>query len=451
MVVAVIAVFAALSGFIVTSLQRQSPAPGATSLPPTSVLPTIAYTVPPATSLPSPIPPTELADGIQSRVQAARLLDQIGRQVETVRGLAPRAEVPLNFLSEREMTSFLQRLYRESDPEARLQSYVALGLLPDASVSIQVNQTVGAYVTGEEQLYVVTDPSSVDADARVLLLARAYERALQDQYFDLEAVSARARTSDVQLAVAALTEGDGMVLTALYLSQDLKLADWSYLEGLAMQSDLPDYGEELDGVEAWMRLQRFPYQEGRTFVAELFMAGGWEAVNRAYADLPRSTEQVLHPERYLAEEPDAPSDVFVPDLSTALGDEWMPSVRDTLGEFITGLYLEQTLTAQMAWRAADGWDGDTFVTWEHEDGASLRVWRTIWDSSAEAVEFEQALATLVSQRYLPTRPIEPPGGLSGRWWEADSEVVCVYRVARYVTFVSGPDLDALTDVVEALP
>ena len=447
MIVAVIAVFAALSGFVITSLQQQSPTPGATVLPPTSVPPT----VPPATLLPSPAPTMELAEGIQSHVQAARLLDQIGRQVETVRGLAPRAEVPLNFLSEREMTAFLQRIYRESDPEARLQPYVALGLLPDVPVSIQVERTVGAYVFDEGQLYVVTDPADFNADDRVLLLARAYGRALQDQHFDLEAAQARARTSDARLAVAALVEGDGMVLAALYRYQDLSMADWASLEELIIDSELPKYGEELDSTEEWMRLQRFPYREGRVFVAELFATGGWEAVNGAYAGLPRSTEQVLHPERYLVEEPDIPSDVFVPDLGATLGGEWTPGVRDTLGEFITGLYLEQTLTAQMAWQAADGWDGDTFVTWEHKDGDRLRVWRTIWDNTAEAIEFEQALATLIPQRYLPTWPIEPPGGLPGRWWETDSGTVCVYRVARYVTFVSGPDLDTLADVVGALP
>ncbi|MFN2271878.1 MAG: hypothetical protein ACK2US_13645 [Anaerolineae bacterium] len=447
MIVAVIAVFAALSGFIITSLQRQSPTPGVTVLPPTSVLPT----VPPATLLPTSVPTMEPAEGIQSHVQAARLLDQIGRQVETVRGLAPRAEVPLNFLSEREMKSFLQRLYRENDPEAQLQPYVALGLLPDVSISVQVERTVGAYVLDEEQLYVVTDPSDIDADDRVLLLARAYGRALQDQYFDLEAARARARTSDARLAVAALEEGDGVVLAALYRYKDLSTADWVSLEELITGSDLPGYGEELDGIEEWTRLQHFPYREGRVFVAELFAAGGWEAVNDAYAGLPRSTEQVLHPERYLADEPDLPDDVFVPDLGATLGKGWTPGVRDTLGEFIIGLYLEQTLTAQMAWQAADGWDGDTFITWEHEDGDRLLVWRTVWDSTAEATEFEQALATLIPQRYLPTRPIEPPGGLPGRWWETDSGVVCVYRVARYVTFVSAPDLDTLADVVEALP
>jgi hypothetical protein len=281
-------------------------------------------------------------------------------------------------------------------------------------------------------------------------LAHAYGRALQDQHFDLEAAEARARTTDAKLAVAALVEGDGMLLAALYRYEDLMTADWAHLEALVL-AELPGYGEELDGSAAWARLQRFPYQEGRTFAATLFETGGWDGVNHAYADLPRSTEQVLHPERYLAEEPDTPRDVFVPDLSGILGEGWTLRVHDTLGEFVAGVYLEQTLTEQMAWRAADGWDGDTFVTWEHEDGGRVRVWRTIWDSTAEGSEFERALVTLVPQRYLPTRPLEPPGGLPGHWWETDSGVVCVYRVARYVVFVDGPDIDTLAEVVEALP
>lgn len=449
MFILVIAVFAALAGFIVTSLQDQQSPPPVTDVPSILDVPTVA----PATVVPSstPIPTTEqLADDITSRVQAARLLDQIGRQVETVRGLSPRAEVPLNFLSEDEMSSLLQRLYRQRDPEALLLPYITLGLLPDETISIQVGRTAGAYILEEAQLYVVTNPSEINADDRVLVLARAYDRALQDQHFDLEAAEARARSTDAKLAVAALEGGDEMLLMALYRHGDLTAADWAHLEGLAL-AELPSYGEEVDGSQAWARLQRFPYREGRRFAVALFEMAGWNAVNRSYVDLPRSSEQVLHPERYLAEEPDIPSDVFVPDLSGALGEGWVLSVRDTLGEFVAGVYLEQTLTEQMAWQAADGWDGDTFVVWEYEDGGRVRVWRTIWDGTAEAAEFERALVTLVPQRYLPTRPLEPPRGLPGSWWGTDSGVVCVYRVARYVVFADGPDADTLAKVVEALP
>jgi hypothetical protein len=448
MILLVIAVFAALAGFVITSLHDQSSPPPATRA--SSILdePTVAPTA--VTPSPTPIPTTEpLAEGISSRVQAARLLDQIERQVEAVRGLSPRAEVPLNFLDEDEMSALLRRLYRQR-AEASLLPYVGLGLLPDAPVSIRVGPTAGAYVPEEEQLYVVANPSEINADDRVLILARTYDRALQDQHFDLEAASARARSTDARLAVAALEGGDEVLLMALYRYGDPAGADWTHLEAL-VSAELPDYGEPLDESPAWAHVQHFPYREGRRFAAALFEAGGWDAVNRAYADLPRSTEQVLHPERYLAEEPDTPADVFVPNLGGVLGAGWTPGVRDTLGEFVAGVYLEQTLTEQMAWQAAAGWDGDTLVTWEHDDGRRVRVWRTVWDSTAEAAEFERALATLVPQRYLPTRPLEPPRGLPGSWWETESGAICIYRVARHVVLAEGPDGDTLADVVEALP
>jgi len=445
MILLVVIVFAALAGFIVTSLQRQSPSPVAT-LPPTSLPPTPT----PQTPTPSPAP-TEVEEGIWSQVQAARLLDQIERQVETLRGLSPRAEVPLNFLDEQGMSTLLHRLYVERAPEARLLPYTALGLLPDASMSIQTRLAVGVYVPDQEQLYVATGQQAISADDRVLLLAHTYSHVLQDQHFDLQAVRDRATTTDAQLSVEALIEGDATLLTALYHSQDLATADWLRLEDLVLRAEQPSYGEELDGNETWGRLQVFPYREGRQFVEALFQNGGWEVVNRAYVDPPRSTELVLHPERYLAEERDLPTVVFVPELSGTLGVSWTLHLRDTLGEFSLGLYLAQTLPEEAVWPAVEGWDGDTLVVWEHEDGDRVRVWRTIWDTTAEAADFERALVTVVPQRLVLTRPIDPPRGLPGHWWETDAGVVCVYRVARYVTWVDAPDLDTLADVVEALP
>jgi hypothetical protein len=445
MILLVVVVFAALAGFIVTSLQSQSPSPIAT--PPPTLLPPTST---PQTPMPSPAP-TEVGEGIWSQVQAARLLDQIERQVETLRGLSPRAEVPLNFLDERGMSTLLRRLYVERTPEARLLPYAALGLLPDASISIEPRLAVGVYVPDQEQLYVATGEQAIGADDRVLLLAYTYSHVLQDQYFDLQATRDRAATTDARLAVEALIEGDATLLTALYHSQDLATTDWLHVESLVLQAEQPSYGEELDDNETWGRLQVFPYREGRRFVEALFQSGGWEVVNHAYADPPRSTELVLHPERYLAEERDLPTVVFVPELSGTLGVSWTLHLRDTLGEFALGLYLAQTLPEEAVWPAADGWDGDTLVVWEHEDGDRVRVWRTIWDTTAEAAEFERALVTVVPQRFVPTRPVDPPSGLPGRWWGTDAGVVCVYRVARYVTWVDAPDVDTLVDVVEALP
>ncbi len=442
MVIAVTAVFATLAGFVITSIEVWESSPPAVtetfvSLPPTPLL------------TPSLTPSSVPEEGIWSQVQAARLFDQIAHQVETLRGLSPRAEVPLSFLDEREMAALLRQLYAERDPATRLLPYIVLGLLPDLPISIRPHEVAGAYVPEQGQLYVATGRQENRADD-LALLAHAYAHALQDQHFDLGVMEARATTTDAALAVQALVEGDAALLTALYRYEDVAAADWGHVAELILQAEQPSYGEELDRCEAWARLQRFPYQEGRRFADAVFEAGGWEAINRAYANPPRSTKQVLHPERYL-EEPDSPMRVVVPDLGGVLGEGWTLFLQDTMGEFVAGLYLDALLPEETAWQAADGWDGDTFVAWEQEDGSRVLVWRTIWESTVEATEFEHALVALISQRYLPAWPVDAPRGLPGRWWETGSGAVCVSRVARYVTFVYAPDAGALADVVEVLP
>jgi hypothetical protein len=445
MVIAVIVVLAMLAGFVVASLRNLG------SIAPVATLafvspPELASTPPPTSPAPSPTPD----ESIWSQVQAARLFGQIAHQVETQRGLSPHAEVPLSFLDEGEMIALLRRLYTERDPQARLLPYAALGLLPDAPIVLRASQATAIYVPEQAQFYVAASRQESSADAQALL-AHAYIHALQDQYFGLQSVDARAVTTDAKLAVQSLIEGDAMLSTAIYSYQDPAAAEWERLTDLIVQAEQPDYGEALGGSKAWTRLQRFPYWEGRRFVSALFRAGEWRVVNRAYTDLPRSTEQVLHPERYL-DELDSPTRVVVPDLGPVLDEDWTMALQDTLGEFVVGLYLDEMLPEGESWRAADGWDGDTFVVWEHgESGRQVRVWRTVWDSTAEATEVEQAFTALVPQRYLPAWPVEPPAGQLGHWWEIDAGAVHVRRVARYVLFAQAPDLNTLANVVGILP
>jgi hypothetical protein len=159
---------------------------------------------------------------------------------------------------------------------------------------------------------------------------------------------------------------------------------------------------------------------------------------------------VLHPNRYL-EGRLSPPLVVVPDLGPVLGEDWNMRLQDTLGEFVAGLYLDTSLPEDIAWRAADGWDGDTVVVWEHDDGSRVLVWRTIWDSTADAAEFERASASLITHRYVPAWPVDPPRGMTGQWWETERGAVCVFRVARYVTTVQAPDPNALANIVQVLP
>jgi hypothetical protein len=449
LVLLVAVVLALLAGFIITSLQNFERAttlvtPSAGGTPGASPTDTPRPTSPP-TRLTTPMP----NEGIWSQVRAARLFDQIAHQVETNRALSPRAEVPLSFLDEQDMAAMLHELYAKRAPESEVKPYAALDLVPEGPVSFEVRTSAGIYVPEQEQLYVSTDQPEGDGNAQIVL-AHAYAHALQDQHFDLEAMDARTSTIDEELAAEALIAGDATLSTALYRYEDLASADWDALTDLIMEAEHPRYSGQLEASAAWQHLKWFPNREGRAFVRELFEAGGWDAVNRAYTDPPRSTEQILHPARYL-ERRDEPKQVTVPDVGWVLGEAWHEALEETLGELIVGLYLSEELPEEKAWQAAAGWDGDTFVVWERETGRQVVVWRTVWDSSADAREFENGLVTFVEQRYFPVRPVRPPRGIIGHWWEADAGTFHVCRTGRYVLFLRAPDVNTAVNVASLVP
>ena len=74
---------------------------------------------------------------------------------------------------------------------------------------------------------------------------------------------------------------------------------------------------------------------GLQFTAARYQVGGWASVNRAHRQPPRTTEQVLHPEKFAAGEPGETVEVRdVPELEAA-GFERV--AVDTLGELELGV------------------------------------------------------------------------------------------------------------------
>ena len=88
------------------------------------------------------------------------------------------------------------------------------------------------------------------------------------------------------------------------------------------------------GSAGFSLIQFFPYIEGLSFVKDLMSQGGWDAVNQAYTNVPESTEQIIHPEKYRI---DRPTNVTVADRSLS---EWTILVRDTIGDGVIFDVLE---------------------------------------------------------------------------------------------------------------
>ncbi|HEY7513682.1 MAG TPA: hypothetical protein VIC87_04365, partial [Vicinamibacteria bacterium] len=103
-------------------------------------------------------------------------------------------------------------------------------------------------------------------------------------------------------------------------------------------------------------------------------------VRSAWDRRPRSTEQVLHPAKYIADEAPLPVQVGTVKVAGRVINEGV------LGEMLAG-----TLLGEAAGRErATGWGGDAFRVWDLA-GRTLLVWRAAWDTEADAARFAEAL------------------------------------------------------------
>src|SRR3954469_16974496 len=93
----------------------------------------------------------------------------------------------------------------------------------------------------------------------------------------------------------------------------------------------------------------FSYVYGEKFVTRLrSVAGGWKLVNYALrVRPPSSTEQIIHPEKYLVNEKPVPVRLHVP-------RGWRPLAHGTIGEFDTDEVLKLVVSDGAAGDAAAG-------------------------------------------------------------------------------------------------
>jgi hypothetical protein len=339
-------------------------------------------------------------------------LDRIARETAEVRGLPPLGDIDDVFLSKDELMAMMPDLVGEdtdrAEAAAQSRSLAALGLIPDGtdlfdlSVRLLDEQAAGFYDPLTDKMFVLAGD---DTATEEYFYSHEVVHALQDAYLDPNDLMENPPTgnSDADLAELALYEGDAVAASNDYLAKHPALALAILKEP---QSDFPEL-EHAPGASVIDLV--FPYASGLSFVERLRAAGGWDRVNAAYADMPVSTEQILHPEKYL--ERDAPSTVPLPDPQTALGAGWQTVDEDTLGELQISALLANlrsgggfdTRTGQLALpeaarNAAAGWDGDRYALWS--DGTrNVLAWRSVWDTPEDARAFSRALAAFGEHRW----------------------------------------------------
>ncbi len=196
----------------------------------------------------------------------------------------------------------------------------------------------------------------------------------------------------------------------------------------------------------------FPYSQGLEFVAFLHDRGNWAGVNDAYSRLPESTEQILHPLKYLSGE--APVAVVPPQHESVLAGDWRRVISDRLGEWKTYLLLGYgaDLAAQLddstAQVAADGWGGDSYQVYYNEalDQIAL-VAEWAWDTQTDANSFAAAMLDYQAARFRGGSVAHPAGDC----WESNEQVSCIFTSGSRTLWLLAPDQAILNSLLVLYP
>jgi hypothetical protein len=234
-------------------------------------------------------------------------------------------------------------------------------------------------------------------DEQKTTLSHEMSHALADQNFDLLKMQDVAeKDDDRSLALQALIEGEATLVMMLDMERatggtgrDLLDASPALIDfSLSLASAFIPFASSNAFLQAPPILREsmlFPYFKGMVFLLHMTNDSGWGRVNEAFRKPPLSTEQVLHPEKYLREV-DEPTEIVLPPLGDVLGSGWKEVGQNVLGE----LQISILLRMQQGVRAAAGWDGDRYAVFSGPGNKLGMVWYSTWDSDAEAREFASA-------------------------------------------------------------
>ncbi|MFP5264617.1 MAG: hypothetical protein ACLGJB_22245 [Blastocatellia bacterium] len=381
---------------------------------------------------------------------ALNATDEILKTVSRLRELTIKHMVKAGFKSKDEIeASVIRDLDANTPPEefdATQKTLVKLGLvrkdfrLRDFIVKLLREQVAGYYEPKTKEFYLA---AWLPLSDQKKVIAHELVHALQDQHFNLRRFERWPKgDSDAELALHALVEGEATLVMIQYdfeqqgMRLDMtKLGPLTdrLLEGDTNEDD-PKYPVLSSAPNVMRENLQFPYVYGAGFAQAVLKHLSWQGLDRAYEYLPASTEQIMHPERFLAR--DNPVKVDLPDLAAAFGQDWKQSAADVNGEFGYQVILGEFIPKPAARRAATGWGGDRYALYENRaDGAAALVEYTTWDSALEAKEFFDAYAERTEKRYKVGRAAE--AGQGPRVYETAEGLASIELRDKDVLIVEG--------------
>ena len=404
---------------------------------------------------PVPLPATEKAKPeetpFQENTRIVALADRIFAEISQNRGFKVNRPIAKVFVKRKEIETRTLRLSDALNPPGELDSerklLFKLGLIPqEYDLAEYLRQaamlsTISFYDPQTKVLYLADSLEDEREEAILSSLVPDLAYAFQDQHFGVNLEHTRVNgNQDASTARWAVLTGDAF--TAVFnnrlgssASSSVEVRDLRRYFRFLIEERMTD-----DTPQSLIEIGLFSSVSGFSFMQFYLKWNGWETAARLYSDLPLSTEQIMHPERYTGVRDD-PTEVEEQTPPDVLSPSWKRVYSNTLGELVLYLHLKEFISEQQAKWGAQGWDGDRAELFESPDGKLTLVLRSVWDSETEANQFSQAYTKLIDQRY-PGAQLVPGGGetLSGEktlQWVSENNRILLRLNGSRVEIIEG--------------
>jgi hypothetical protein len=361
--------------------------------------------------------------------------------VEESRSL-PFLEIPIvTILDEADFTARVRAVTEEDIDQEETDGNQAilelLGMLDGSTdlyqltVDLYTEQVAGFYDSDEKELVVPVSADEITV-LQEITIAHELVHALTYQHFDIKDVQEDLvdnGTGDDVYGVLGLVEGDATYQQFLYLeAMDPADAAGAVFESLSYDTSV------LDSAPSWVRQDlAFPYEHGLVFTGYVVNEGGLKAVDEVYLDIPVSSEQILHPEKYTRSE--GPSEL--PLLTIDL-EGWELFDEATFGEWGIQLLLMDSLIPGEATQAAAGWGNDRYSAFLRGEDAAI-AWVYDGETVEDAEDLANGLITHIRTAMNAGEGVESGGGLL---FDTGSTYVFIDRVDEKIYFIASTDAAA---------
>ncbi len=344
-------------------------------------------------STPTPAPPS---GSIFSQV------DEMLRTLSDITGWKVQRTVPAEILSKDDFRKMVEDGVQDAETNKETHAAeVALkmfGLVPQdfdlarESGDLLAEQAAAFYDYKKKRLFVL-DSTKADNE-QIIALAHELAHALADQQHPLRKFINDADGDEQATARQSVIEGQATWLSWAYLSKKSggrgevprTLLDRLAEAAGASGDDFPVFSQAPLYIRESLT---FPYTEGMRFQDAVYRELGPAAFERVFRDPPRSTQQIMHPETYLAGR--MPAKPALPRLEVAVGREarhFRILADGDVGEFDYSVLLRQYVGEAEGRAAASHWRGGVYRLYEHKKTKyPVLAHSSEWDSPEAARTF----------------------------------------------------------------